>query len=89
MSDITIQESFFGSALQHGRHVTVYLLSGVKVSGVVNRFDKYSLVLETEEDEHLIFKHSISAAFLCRKKDCLSCSPDQEEDLPILRASGD
>lgn len=89
MSVITIQESFFSAALQGGRHVTVYLLSGIKVSGIVRCFDKYSVVLETEEQEHLVFKHSISAAFLCRKKECASCSPDQMGTAPTLRVSGD
>jgi len=92
MSGITIQESFFGAALQGGRHVTVYLLSGIKVSGVVRSFDKHSVVLETAEQAHLVFKHSITAAFICRDRQCISCSPNQtpnqNEEMEPKRVSG-
>lgn len=82
---ITIQESFFGAAMQEVRHVTVYLLSGIKISGLVRCYDKHSVVVETEDQAYLILKHSISAAFLCRKKECVSCSPDQiQQAQPLL-----
>ena len=72
-SVISIQETFFSAALQNRKHVTVYLLTGVKLTGKVRSYDKYSILLEDHEQEQLIFKHSISAAFLCRTKECLEC----------------
>ncbi|HEX2331163.1 MAG TPA: RNA chaperone Hfq [Candidatus Angelobacter sp.] len=74
MNTTSIQESFFNSALQRHQHVIVYLLSGVKVTGKVRSYDKYSVVLEEKDQEKLVFKHSISAAFLCRKKECEECA---------------
>jgi RNA chaperone Hfq len=79
MSGITIQESFFAAALQGGKHITVYLLNGAKVTGRVRSFDKYSVVMESEETELLVFKHSISAAFVCRDKKCPQCVPISTE----------
>jgi host factor-I protein len=70
-----IQETFFHSALLGKKHVTVHLLNGVKISGKVRSFDKYSVVLETNTLEQLIFKHSISAAFICRNRHCTECFP--------------
>lgn len=70
-----IQETFFHSALLGKKHVTVHLLNGVKISGKVRSFDKYSVVLETSTLEQLIFKHSISAAFICRNRHCTECFP--------------
>jgi len=72
-SVVSIQETFFSAAQQSRKHVTVYLLTGAKLSGKVRSFDKYSVLLEDHDQEQLIFKHSISAAFLCRAKDCLEC----------------
>jgi host factor-I protein len=72
-SVISIQETFFSAALQNRKHVTVYLLTGVTLTGKVRSYDKYSILLEDHEQEQLIFKHSISAAFLCRAKECLEC----------------
>lgn len=39
-------------------------MSGVKLSGRIKSFDKYSLVLETNNQEQLIFKHAVSTVVL-------------------------
>jgi host factor-I protein len=79
MSVINVQESFLSVALAAGKHITVHLLNGAKVSGNVRSFDKYSIVLETKNQEQLIFKHSVSALLVCCKnKHCTeSCQVTQ------------
>jgi len=75
MSIGNLQESFFHAALEARTHITVHLLNGVKLSGKVRSFDKHSVVLETSTLEQLIFKHSISAAFVCKNRHCPECFP--------------
>jgi host factor-I protein len=71
MSAMNVQESFLNVALANGKHITVHLLNGAKVSGNVRSFDKYSIVLETTTQAQLIFKHSVSALLVCCKnKQC-------------------
>jgi host factor-I protein len=55
-----IQDSFLNNARKEKGLVAIYLLSGVKLSGRIKSFDKYSLVLETNNLDQLIFKHAIS-----------------------------
>jgi len=55
-----IQDSFLNNARKDKTVLTIYLMSGVKLSGRIKSFDKYSLVLETNNQEQLIFKHAIS-----------------------------
>ncbi len=55
-----IQDSFLNNARKDKVALTIYLMSGVKLSGRIKSFDKYSLVLETNNQEQLIFKHAIS-----------------------------
>jgi len=55
-----IQDSFLNNARKEKTVLTIYLMSGVKLSGRIKSFDKYSLVLETNNQEQLIFKHAIS-----------------------------
>jgi len=55
-----IQDSFLNNARKDKIALTIYLMSGVKLSGRIKSFDKYSLVLETNNQEQLIFKHAIS-----------------------------
>ncbi len=55
-----IQDSFLNNARKEKAAITIYLLSGVKLTGRIRSFDKYSVVLETNNQEQLIFKHAIS-----------------------------
>jgi host factor-I protein len=61
-----IQDGFLNSARKEKLIVTVYLVSGVKLSGRIRSFDKFSLVLESSSQEQLIFKHAISTVVLPR-----------------------
>ncbi|HKD81289.1 MAG TPA: RNA chaperone Hfq [Candidatus Angelobacter sp.] len=71
MSVISVQESFLNVALAAGKHITVHLLNGARISGNVRSFDKYSIVLETNTQEQLIFKHSVCTLLVCcRNKRC-------------------
>ena len=55
-----IQEAFLNNARKDKTFLTIYLMSGVKLSGRIKSFDKYSVVLEANNQEQLIFKHAIS-----------------------------
>ncbi|HWZ43734.1 MAG TPA: RNA chaperone Hfq [Candidatus Saccharimonadales bacterium] len=61
-----IQDSFLNTARKDKMLITIYLLSGVKLSGRIRSFDKYSVVLETNNQEQLIFKHAISTVVISR-----------------------
>lgn len=61
-----IQDSFLNNARKEKGVVTIYLLSGVKLTGRIKSFDKYSLVLETSNQEQLIFKHAISTVVIIK-----------------------
>ena len=61
-----IQDSFLNSARKDKAVITIYLMSGVKLTGRIRSFDKYSVVLETNNQEQLIFKHAISTVVMAK-----------------------
>jgi|ERR1051326_9488718 len=61
-----IQDGFLNSARKEKILVTVYLVTGTKLTGRIRSFDKYSVVLESSNQEQLIFKHAISTVVLPR-----------------------
>lgn len=61
-----IQDTFLNTARKDKSPITIYLMSGVKLSGRIRSFDKYSVVLETNNQEQLIFKHAISTVVMAR-----------------------
>jgi host factor-I protein len=55
-----IQDTFLNTIRKDKTPITVYLISGVKLTGKIRSFDKYSVLLENNNQEQLIFKHAIS-----------------------------
>jgi len=61
-----IQDTFLNNARKERNSITIYLMSGVKLTGRIRSFDKYSVVLETSNQEQLIFKHAISTVAVAK-----------------------
>ena len=76
-----VQDSFLNNARKDRSVVTIYLMSGVKLSGRIKSFDKYSLVMESGSQEQLIFKHAISTVVTSR-------SPHMASGIPTMTVAG-
>lgn len=55
-----VQDGFLNNLRKDRVNVTIYLMGGVKLTGKIRSFDKFSVVLESGNLEQLIFKHAIS-----------------------------
>ena len=55
-----IQDTFLNTVRKDKSPITIYLVSGVKLTGKIRSFDKYSVLLENNAQEQLIFNHAIS-----------------------------
>jgi host factor-I protein len=55
-----IQDTFLNTIRKDKTPITIYLVSGVKLTGKIRSFDKYSVLLDNNSQEQLIFKHAIS-----------------------------
>ncbi|HSU59803.1 MAG TPA: RNA chaperone Hfq [Bryobacteraceae bacterium] len=69
-----IQEAFLNNARKEKTFLTIYLMSGVKLSGRIKSFDKYSVILETNNQEQLIFKHAISTVVVSKPLHAVAAS---------------
>ncbi len=61
-----IQDSFLNHVRKERIVVAILLLGGTKLSGRIKSFDKYAIVLESNSQEQLIFKHAISSVAASR-----------------------
>ena len=61
-----IQDTFLNTVRKDKTPITIYLVSGVKLTGKIRSFDKYSVLLENNSQEQLIFKHAISTVVVSR-----------------------
>jgi host factor-I protein len=55
-----IQDSFLTAARRSAAHVTVFLMNGYQMRGVISDFDPYVVVLMSENKQQVIYKHAIS-----------------------------
>jgi len=57
---LSLQEHFLNSVRRAKAPVTIFLVKGVKLQGVITWFDAFSLLLRREGAAQLVYKHSIS-----------------------------
>jgi host factor-I protein len=56
-----IQDVFLNNVRKDKTLATIYLMTGATVTGKIKSFDKYSVILESNNQDQLIFKHAISS----------------------------
>ncbi len=66
--NVNVQDGFFYALRREGKPIHVYLLTGKRVTGVLRRFDRYALVVESHGLEHLIYKHAVASVCLARSE---------------------
>lgn len=57
---LSLQDHFLNSARRSKASLTIFLLKGVKLQGVITWFDSFSLLLRRDGKSQLVYKHSIS-----------------------------
>ena len=61
MTIINLQDSFLNSVRKDKIRITIFLVNGFKLNGVVKGFDNYVIILEGDKGQQLIYKHAISS----------------------------
>lgn len=59
-SSQNLQDVFLNQARKTKDQVTVYLVNGVKLQGVVTWFDTFTFLLRRESQVQLVYKHAVS-----------------------------
>jgi host factor-I protein len=57
---VSLQDQFLNNARRSKTPLTLFLLKGVKLQGVITWFDSFSLLLRRDGQNQLVYKHSIS-----------------------------
>ena len=55
-----IQDAFLSAARRAAARVTVFLMNGYQMRGVITAFDPYVVVVESDGKQQVIYKHAIS-----------------------------
>lgn len=59
-NNINIQDTFLNKVRKDNSLITIYLINGFQLKGKVKAFDNYTIVLESDGNQNMIYKHAIS-----------------------------
>lgn len=59
-SSINLQDVFLNQVRKEHMPVTIFLTNGYQLKGSVKGFDNFTVVLDTEGKQQLVYKHAIS-----------------------------
>jgi host factor-I protein len=55
-----LQDFFLNSVRKNKVSLTLFLVNGVKLQGIVTSFDNFSILLKRDTQSQLVYKHAIS-----------------------------
>ncbi|WP_370930821.1 RNA chaperone Hfq [Bartonella sp. DGB1] len=55
-----LQEEFLTSLQQNKISLTIFLVNGVKLTGLISAFDTHCVMLTRDKHKQLVYKHAIS-----------------------------
>ena len=65
-SPINLQDTFLNQVRKENLPVTIYLVNGFQLKGLVKGFDNFTVVLEFEGKQQMVYKHAISTVMPIR-----------------------
>lgn len=74
-NSINIQDTFLNQLRKENIPVTIYLVNGFQLRGFIRAFDNFTIVIDSEGKQQLVYKHAIST-FLPQR--AVSLMPDSE-----------
>ena len=57
---MNLQDSFLNHVRKENLGVIIYLINGFQIRGLVRGFDNFTVIIENEGKQQLVYKHAIS-----------------------------
>ncbi len=58
--NINLQDVFLNQVRKEHINITIFLVNGFQLKGLVKGFDNYTIVLDSEGKQQLVYKHAVS-----------------------------
>ncbi|MGI6364481.1 MAG: RNA chaperone Hfq [Bacillota bacterium] len=73
---VNLQDMFLNQIRKDGTPVTIFLLNGFQIKGFVRGFDNFTVVMDSDNKQQLIYKHAISTIIPLRP---VNLNPERAE----------
>ena len=75
-----LQDTFLNSVRKSKTPLTIYLVNGVKLQGVVAWFDNFCVLLRRDGQAQLVYKHAISTIMPSQPVQLYEPGTEQDDD---------
>ncbi|ACL20755.1 RNA chaperone Hfq [Desulfitobacterium hafniense DCB-2] len=77
---INLQDTFLNQVRKENMPVTIYLVNGFQLKGLVRGFDNFTVVIEFEGKQQMVYKHAISTVMPLRPINLVAASQSSTEE---------
>ncbi|GAV25872.1 RNA-binding protein Hfq [Carboxydothermus islandicus] len=81
-NQLNLQDAFLNQVRKENVGVTIFLINGFQLKGFVKGFDNFTVILESEGKQHMIYKHAISTIIPQRPVSTYMAKGGNEENTP-------
>ncbi len=60
MKALNLQDLFLNQARKEKMPVTIFLMNGFQFRGIVQGFDNFTIILDSDGKQNLVYKHAVS-----------------------------
>jgi host factor-I protein len=78
-SPFNLQDTFLNQIRKENMPVTIYLVNGFQLKGLVRGFDNFTVIVEFEGRQQMVYKHAISTVMPVRPINLVMAVGSQEE----------
>ncbi|MGI5921522.1 MAG: RNA chaperone Hfq [Syntrophomonadaceae bacterium] len=59
-NQLNLQDAFLNQVRKEKMPVTIFLVNGFQIKGIVKGFDNFTVIVELDQRQQLVYKHAIS-----------------------------
>lgn len=63
---VNLQDTFLNQLRKENMLTTIFLVNGYQIKGVIRSFDQFTVLIEVEGKQQLVYKHAISTVIPAR-----------------------
>jgi host factor-I protein len=75
-----VQDVFLNNVRKNKLSVTIFLVNGVKLQGVITWFDNFCVLLRRDAHSQLVYKHAISTVMPAQPVQLFEPTPEESEE---------
>ncbi|MEN6349244.1 MAG: RNA chaperone Hfq [Syntrophomonas sp.] len=79
-TQLNLQDAFLNQVRKDKIPVTIFLVNGFQIKGMVKGFDNFTVIVELDQKQQLVYKHAISTVAPVRPIGMLNLEVKNDEE---------